>query len=373
MKDDRMLLVVGSLRDDAARRVREAAATVGLTTKLFERPLDASSWLESHEPLAILVRPNAPGAAGACVRARASARLARVPIFGLVQETTDLSFEELFSWGGDDLVPLATSRPLVRRLRCLLTRKADTTSRRASSGYAIVAGADAGWRTIMARALFQGGFAVRFVSSAAGAAEESRAEGARLVVVAETSSDDPVPSLTRARESGSKVPWVIVAPPKRILSLRLAVATLASVAVTDAYAPPENALFVANELANAQGNDDKRASSRILYGTTVSFRAAGRDDDEIGFTYNISAGGVYIRTLAPLERGDEVWLDLWPPRSERRVRLAGKVAWRRLFGPDDSATVPPGFGVQLTDGLAGDLDRFRAGYGAFADTILGVS
>jgi len=56
-----------------------------------------------------------------------------------------------------------------------------------------------------------------------------------------------------------------------------------------------------------------------------------------------------------------VWLELWAPRSSRRVRLAGKVAWRRHFGPNERATVPPGFGVQVTAGLAGDLERWRDG------------
>ncbi|HEY6460212.1 MAG TPA: hypothetical protein VIY73_08670, partial [Polyangiaceae bacterium] len=72
----------------------------------------------------------------------------------------------------------------------------------------------------------------------------------------------------------------------------------------------------------------------------------------------------------PLDSGADVWVDLWPPRSERRVRLAGKVAWRRGFGAQGS-TVPPGFGVKIVDGLAGDLEKWQAGCRAFARTMLG--
>jgi Tfp pilus assembly protein PilZ len=150
-----------------------------------------------------------------------------------------------------------------------------------------------------------------------------------------------------------------------------AVAALSRVSVADGYAPPENVLFLANELLNQRGVD-KRASPRLLYGTAVAFRAAGRDEDEIGFSYNVNAGGVYVRTLAPLDAGQDVWLEMWPPRSERRVRLCGKVAWRRAYGPQERATVPAGFGVQITDGLGGDLDRWRAGYDAFAQSLLGA-
>jgi hypothetical protein len=53
------------------------------------------------------------------------------------------------------------------------------------------------------------------------------------------------------------------------------------------------------------------------------------------------------------------------------VRRAGTVAWRRPFGPRGGATVPAGFGVAFTEGLAGDLDRWRAGYEAFAQTMHG--
>jgi hypothetical protein len=40
--------------------------------------------------------------------------------------------------------------------------------------------------------------------------------------------------------------------------------------------------------------------------------------------------------------------------------------WTRGFGPNDAATVPPGFGLKLTGGSASDLERFVRGYRAFA-------
>ena len=155
-------------------------------------------------------------------------------------------------------------------------------------------------------------------------------------------------------------------------AVREAIGDLAKVAVTDGFAPPENLLFVANELARS-GATDGRASARLLYGTVVAFRQAGRDEDAFGCTYNISAGGLYVRTLAPLNGGEEVWLELQPPRTDRRVRLEGRVVWRRRFGPIESATVPPGFGVQITDGAKGDLARYESGYRTFAADTVGYS
>ena len=48
------------------------------------------------------------------------------------------------------------------------------------------------------------------------------------------------------------------------------------------------------------------------------FGFAGRDADDRGFSYNLSLGGLYVRTLSPPE-DDIVWVELRPPRSERRA------------------------------------------------------
>jgi Tfp pilus assembly protein PilZ len=116
-------------------------------------------------------------------------------------------------------------------------------------------------------------------------------------------------------------------------------------------------LFLANELA-AGSLANKRAAVRALHGTAVRFRPDGFEESEIGFTYNISTGGLYVRTLAPPSE-DIVWLELLPPRSTRRVQLVGQVVWRRPFGPHKKATVPPGFGCRIIDAPRSSLDRWH--------------
>jgi DNA-binding response OmpR family regulator len=367
------IVVLGGHRDEGAKHLQEAAAAAGANVEFTETASELVKLADQLQPIAAVVRRDAQGAASACVHARSQAKLSHVPILGEAKNLDEIAFVELFGWGGDDLLSLASPRPLVRRLRALAGRtKARPSARRPREGHAVVAGEGAQFRTVMARALFNGGFSVRFVASAAEAVEESRARGVTLVVASDgLRPDGAVAALDAARARGSDVPWVIVAPPKRFMATRAAVAKgRGKVAVADAFAPPENALFVANELLSTRGVD-LRSSARLLYGTTVAFRAAGgRDDDEVGFTYNVSENGLYVRTLAPVDVGQEVWLELWPPRSERRVRLVGTVAWRRAFGPSESATVPPGLGVRITGGLGDDLARWRAGYAAFGDALM---
>ncbi len=367
-------MVVGSFHDEAMRRFQLAAADVGLEVQLVDRCSGIAEALSNTRPLAIVLRMDAQGAAEACAQARSHARFGEVAILGAATQRNDLEFTELFLWGGDDIVAVASPHSVVKRLRALSAQ-----STQAGAGAppiraqdALVAGADPAWRSVMGRALNNGGFGVRFEASADGLARECLTESVRVVVAADDlEAGGAMAALGKARAYGSKTPWILVVPPKGMAAAYANAATLGSVSVADGYAPPENVLFIVNELL-APRNVDQRASPRLLYGTTVAFRQAGREEDEIGFSYNVSAGGVFVRTLAPPEFGQEVWLEMWPPRSERRVRLGGVVAWRRAFGRGAGATVPPGFGVKLTDGLGKDMERWREGCEVFAEGLLGV-
>lgn len=365
---ERSLILVGAFREEASQSAKEAALSVGVATEFVSLCNDVPETLgQIPEPLAIVLQMNAEGAAQTCAHIRGQPRLAQLPILGVAPQRDDLAFTELFSWGGDDLLALESPASLARRLRPLAARPPG--GREPKRECALVAGSDARWRSVMGRALYQGGFSVRFVASSADLSQECLADAVRVVVCTDDfGAEGARNALVAARKHQSQAPWIVVVPPKRMAALRASIGSLGPVSVADGFAPPENVLFLTNELRSQRGVD-QRATPRVLYGTIVAFRAAGREQDEVGFSYNVSAGGVYVRTLAPLDAGQELWLEMWSPRSERRVRLAGTVAWRRPFGPTEGATVPAGFGVKITDGLGGDLDRWRDGYGTFADSI----
>jgi hypothetical protein len=103
----------------------------------------------------------------------------------------------------------------------------------------------------------------------------------------------------------------------------------------------------------------------------VAFRAAGRDQDDFGYSYNISESGIYVRTLAAPDESS-VWLELRPPRTDFLIRLEGEVRWRHRFGPASGATVPPGFGVKISDATRSSLEAWQRGNSAFAE-MLGFS
>ena len=146
--------------------------------------------------------------------------------------------------------------------------------------------------------------------------------------------------IEEGRKQGSKAVWIVTAQRRDLAAQVEALDGVPKSCVLGIFSAPENLLFASNELLAE--SDHSRESPRMLYATVVDFRPAGEASDEFGFCYNVSRGGLYVRTLAPPEE-DAVWLEMRPPRTKKCVRLEGRVAWRRVFGPTAMATAPPGF------------------------------
>jgi DNA-binding response OmpR family regulator len=360
--ETRDMLAFGRFRREERTALSVAAEQAAFTLHAAESPEEAGRWLESHDPMAMLLDTEA--SEPIAVQARSSAKHSRLPIIALSREIGDLDFSDAFSWGADDVLPLHSSRPLLTRLRAL-PREAGVlpTSTR---GTALVAESDKTRRTVVGRVLRNAGYSVMFAVTKEDAARFAQQEEVVLAVLNAELADDYTTTISSARSAGSKANFIVCANPRDLKAIRTALDGTSGVGVIDAFAPPENVLFASNELKG--GSVNNRRSPRILYGTTVAFRGAGREKDDYGFSYNISSGGVYVRTLAPPE-DDEVWIEMAPPRSERRVRLVGKVAWRRRFNHNENATVPPGFGLSISDGAQADLQTWNDAYGTISAAL----
>lgn len=335
--------------------LREAARASSIDLHTVRSSEDASHWLDDHDPCAILLGTSGDEPLSLALSTRAQKRHRKLPILALAKEASDLEFTDAFSWGADDVVVPDRPWSLTTRLRAVARKKNDAEA--PARGTAIVAEVDQSRRVSTARILFNAGYEVRFAVTENDALQFSAEEGVSLVVACTELVPDPRALIERAAASGRRTIFIISAEPKRFSELTQTLGARPDTRVTDASAPPENVIFLANELS-AGTVLDKRTAVRLLYGTTVLFRNEGHDEDEFGFSYNVSAGGLYVRTLAPPTE-DIVWLELTPPKTARRVRLVGQVAWRRPFGPSGHATVPPGFGIRIIDGSQLDLARFR--------------
>ncbi len=358
----RPILVFGQFKhedlDVISAAARESACTLSHAGSLEQ----ALSWLDGHEAHGILC--HSEDSEQLAVQTRSRAGLSRLPVLTLSETLTDLDFASAFAWGADDVVPLGSQRPLMTRLRAL--PKEPPTAPIEKRGTALVAESDRVRRTTVARVLRNAGFSLRFAVTDEDTERFVNDTTLALVVVSKELFPSPPESIKAARAAGNNANFVVCSPPRDIKHDREALLGLSGVTVTDSFAAPENVLFVANELGGGRTNN--RRSARIPYGVRVAFRSAGRDSDDHGYSYNISENGLYVRTLAPPE-DDEAWVELTPPRMERYVRLVGRVAWRRPFNYNESATVPPGFGLEIVDGAARDRALWGEGYLRLADTV----
>lgn len=359
----RPLLALGNFSGAFRYALEDIAAQADYELLVATDVSEAQGVFDEVQPEAVVVDVQQHEAEAFCLNLRSQANHALTPIMALVDEVTDLAFAGAFSWGGDDVVGTGKRSALLGRLRRLPSEIPVPESD--SRGVAIVADPDRDRRLVRARVLRNAGYAVQFAISADDLAR-SYEEGPKLVIIDEELEGGRV-ALTAARETTNTL---YLAAPRRIGALSAELPQNRHTLVADGFAPPENIVFLANELSRG-GVSDKRASKRLLYGTRVAFRGEGREEEDFGYSYNISLGGLYVRTLA-VPDDERVWLEMRPPRSDRLVRVEGEVVWRRPFGPLGFATVPPGFGVRIVDATASNRAAWEAGYTAFA-AALGVS
>jgi hypothetical protein len=367
----RPLAFLGSPSASLLQALSEVAheALPGAVKPLLFGP-EARATVANGAPCVALVDVDDPAAEDEAIALRRDPAHATTPLIGIAADANEVAFSTSYGFGGDDVIPAREVRKLLPRARVL---QSSSTSMVAPQrrGVAIVASDDRKRRVTVGRLLHGAGYSIEFAGDATEASTIAQKFSAKLVVL--DSGVDAVGTLAqikRARLGGLTANWVLVVPPRHIAQLSPLVDPLPYVALGDAFAPPENVLFVANELARGGGTEG-RGSARLLFGATVHFRLAGRDEDDIGFSYNVSQTGLYVRTLVAPPAKSVVWVELQPPRCDRRVRLEGVVQWRRPFGPNDQATVPTGFGFEITDGSKADRERYVEGYKALYASTFG--
>jgi DNA-binding response OmpR family regulator len=365
MTEPRQLLVLGEFATAERNRFSAIGQESAFEVHFAANPHDASIWMNTHEPRALLLDGESSEDEAFALERRAESKYATLPLFSLTKAVTDLCFVEAFSWGADDVVGWHDAAPLRSRLRQL--PKEIATLPESTRGTALVAETDRSRRILVGRVLRNAGYSVTFAVSGEDLAQFIQSKPHDLVIASSTIIDTPRTFVENLHANGNKPLFVLASPPRELKKYTQLLDGLSDVTTTDAFAPAENVLFVSNELGRPRGKDN-RSSTRILYGTTVAFRCVGRDTDDFGFTYNVSEGGLYVRTLAPPDE-PLVWLELCPPRGERRVRLVGKIAWRRGLSKGEYATVPPGFGVEIVDGANMDIAAWREGCKAFSTLV----
>ncbi len=345
------VLVVGHRAGAKDRSIREALDRASVEGVFVASALSVPEVLNVTLPRCVLV-DSLEGVAHVSGMLRERADCTGVPLIALVDAVSERTVVELHRMGADDIALMHDVGGLTRRLAAL--SHFDPSARTAlSQGACLLAHADPHRRQLFGRVLRQAGFDVWFAGSTADALEVAQRIPPKILVV-----DEALPPHGGARALSQLARDWLGAMPAVLLSSAEASAPDPSVPWqrVDANGPPDDLLFVLNELLRPRELLESRASRRELFATQCLFREAGELHSRAGLTYNISREGLYVRTFdVPKERG-EVWLDLRPPSSPRSCHLRGEIVWTRALATGARGAAPPGFGVRLDPALCHERD-----------------
>jgi DNA-binding response OmpR family regulator len=337
------VLVVGQRLGDRQKAVREATERASAEVMFVPSAQLLRESLDSHPVRCVLA--DSPHEVRDIARVlRSNANCFSVPLIALSDHVSDRIMLELHAVGADDVVAVHDLGGLTRRLAALASF--DPRARTALfQGSCLLAHADQHRRQLFGRVLRQAGFDVSFAATMQEALSVAERSPPKVLVVSNTlPPDGGRRALARLSEHWvGEMPAVLLASGRSSGSLSPHAWT-----VVPEEAPPDDLLFVVNELLRPRELLESRASRRMLYATLCSFRAAGELEGRMGLTYNISREGLYVRTFdAPPNRG-QVWLELRPPGAARACHVRGEIVWVRTLATGARGAAPPGFGVRLS-------------------------
>jgi uncharacterized protein (TIGR02266 family) len=94
--------------------------------------------------------------------------------------------------------------------------------------------------------------------------------------------------------------------------------------------------------------DDRRRQIRVPKKFKVSYGTAKAFVNS--YLFNLSVGGLYIKTNVPLEQGEKIHLKVFLPDKEDALEVFGEVMWSHQEETEISGKVfPPGMGVKFVD------------------------
>ncbi len=350
MAQQATVLILAEVDDDERARLEAACSAAGFVGLVESSAETAISKLTGKRFDAFVVHLGTPGAALACMRARGKLLRVRVPVVALVEGEEDGAFARAYRAGADEVLPVQHTEWLAARLRAL--PKPSIPQPGNSRGDAVVADADRTRAEVVERVLRDAGFRVEVAVD--GFSTRLQAGRPSLKVAVVDASLDDVPALIgQVRSKGARCAWIVRARPEQLDELRAKFGMNDCVAVVSAYGPPDDVLFETNRLLE-QKDADGRADARSLYGTILKLRWGANGAEDIGYSYNVSSLGLFVRTLV-VPAGDTVGVEVTPPGGDAKVQLDCKVVWRREFGTTRKEPVPAGFGVQI---VGGDLEHW---------------
>lgn len=301
---------------------------------------------------------------------RGQAHFFSVPVFILLPNLCEQAFRDIHSFGADDGFYHRDMGAITRRIALLQTYHASDRPP-ITQGKAIIAYPQRQHLRLFGRTLRNAGFDVSFAIDHHELMKRIQEDKKpKIIITSHRLANDGLKQFVmeiRNATTDSLLPIVVVGNEQQSPHLGSEVLSLESVELMSDDAPPDNLLFLINELLRSVfmvGKIEQRASERLLYGTLCAFRPAGALSSIYGYCYNISYEGMYVKTYDPPRIDTELWVEMLPPFELVGIHLRGRVVWTRLPDNTSAVTVPPGFGFRINFPSCPplDLEKYQSSY-----------
>ena len=343
------VVTVGRLPAGLAETIRSAVARTVDTVTFMSNSAAVRRELAvtCHLPRCILVDESISDRVSLIEWFRNDAGLFDVPVIALVKTPSEGAFTAARRMGADDAVVRDDWAGIARRvaaLDCFVPGEHPLALR----GTALVAHFDPSRRRRAGWILRRAGYDLAFASNEQELASIALTSKPRLVVVADQLLAHPDPEHAvrslRARIEAPRVPVVVLAKTPQHASGYVGLPHTAASVDDGSW---EQLLFQVGELTRPDITD-LRSSPRTYLSAFCSFRERTEFAPIYALTYNVSRGGMFVRSMDPPRAESTVCIDLRPLDGTRDVvQLRAQVVWvqRPLHG--STGSTPAGFGVRI--------------------------
>jgi len=346
---------------DVRAMVSETLRSLGYEAAAFESSARALDAMGRRPPSALLTDLNLSSMPGdeLCKRVKESRALSRIPV--IIFTSADSSPEVMRSWraGADDFLPKPVQRPQLRAKLEALSRAGaaeevvSVLSRPGEHHRLLFVDDSRFFRTVLGGALEHSGFQLIYARSGAEALELAEAHAAQIDAVLSDLNMPGMDGLEFASALRQKPGWekkpILVMSATEISPERVQAAeALTGSKLLEKRLFPVEAIVSRVSTAVGPKVEVLRAAERVPFFSVVEFRAAGTTDFLTGFSYDVSPGGIFVRSLTPLPAGTAV---------EMRVKITartpvpscfGTVMWANQYRLRTSFSYPVGMGIHFT-------------------------
>ncbi len=318
-------------------------------------------------PTCCIARADDPVHAELVAAARESAGWEAVPMIGVVRAPRREALHAAFALGVDDYVPEDALFALGPKLHGLL--RGGAVPPRAHAACVVVADPRRDRRAQLARQVRRLGLDVHFADNHLDVGARA---GVRLVVAAADLPSVGALECMRAyrrRTGRTDTPWIIVGELREHARMRSQLIGEPDVAWFPVGDDPAQIVSVANRLLRRDAPSLRRSARLPLLAPALVELEEGSAAPLWSCTYNLSLGGVFLRTLAPPAVGTSLSVSFVVGDGGDALTLPGCAVWRVEHG--GGVGHPPGVGVRFEESIPESMrDALHRGYAQLSKSQL---